>query len=500
MDYRHALRRRWRTVVVTVLLGAIAPACITVLLPRTYVAKATSFVSITEPGGQGNSLYQNLQFALNQVASYTELAEGKSVLAPVISQLHLSMMPEELAAHVSASNPSDTVLLTVQADGSDPEQTQRIANAVAVQLGKEIESLETPRPGGDSSVTVRVAVPAGLPSTPVSPRPVLNVLIGLALGLAVGASIAIAREQMDTTVKSADELHDLAGVPPLGSIAEDGSIEKQPFVAARHDSIDVEAFRSIRTSLQFADVDGPPRQVIVTSAMGDEGKTVVACNLAIAMTQTSRRVCLVEGNLRQPAVGRYLGLRPSAGLVDVVAGRSPLNDALVSWNGDQLTVLQAGTTAPDPTQLLGSRAMTDLLATLRERFDMLVIDAPPVLPVSDSAVLAHSSDGTILVARYGHTKRDDFSTAIGELEAAHARLIGTILTRVPAPRRRDRSARNRAYGGADPVARSDQSVETLSQPASQESADRPAPRHASELTRELDASVLSDASPVTSLG
>lgn len=451
-DYLRAFRRSWLAIAAMVLLGAIAAAGITVLLPRTYVARATDFVSITDAGAKANSLYQSSQFALDRVASYTELADGYSVLEPVITQLRLPMTVDELASHISASNPADTVVLTVQADGSKPEQIQRIANAVAAQLGKEIESLETPRAGGASPVKVTVAVPAGLPSAPVSPRPVLNLLIGLLAGLAVGAAIAIVREQMDTSVKSTDELHELAGVPPLGSFAEDASA-KQPLVAVRHDYVDAEAFRSIRTSLQFANPDGPPRQVVVTSATSGEGTTVTACNLAIAMAQTSRRVCLVEGNIRRPMVGRYLGLESSVGLTDVVTGRQPITNALASWKEDQLTILQAGTTAsPDPSQLLGSPEMANLLTALSERFDMVIIDAPPLLPVSDSVVLAHGSDGAILVARYGHTKRDDFSAAVDELQAVNARIIGTILTRVPPPRKRGRNARIRAYDQRHQVA------------------------------------------------
>lgn len=443
MEYLHGLRRRWRTVVVTMSLGAITAACITVQLPRSYVASATSFVSITDPGDQPNSLYQGSKFALNQVASYTGLADGKPVLEPVISQLHLSMTSQELATHVSASHPADTVLLIVQAEGSNPRQTQRIANAVAAQLGKEIQSLETPRAGSQSTITVKVAVPAGLPSSPVSPRPVLNVLIGLLLGLAAGASIAIGREQMDKTVRSVDELQNLTGFRPLGSIPEDGSIGKLPLLTARHRSIDLEVFRSIRTTLQFVDANGPSRQVVVTSACSDEGKTITACILTIAMAQTSRRVCLVEGNLRNPMFGRYLGLHTAVGLTDVLAGRRPLTEALKSWNGEHFTVLHAGTTPRDPSRLLGSRAMSDLLAILRERFDLLIIDTPPLLSVSDSAVLSQSSDGVILVVRHGRTRRDELRAAMETLQSANARLIGTILTRVPAPKPRTPKKRER---------------------------------------------------------
>lgn len=466
IDYVHALRRRWRTVVATVLLGVIGAAGITLLLPRVYATSATSFVSINEPGGQANSPYQNLKFALNQVPSYTGLADGPSVLEPVISELHLSMTPEELAAHISASNPAGTVLLTVQADGSSPGQAKRIANAVAVQLGKEIESLETPRTGGASPVKVAVAVPAGLPSTPVSPRPALNLMIGILLGLASGVTIAIAREQMDTTIMSPDELYDFAGVAPLGSVADDASFEKHPLAAASQDSPDIEAFRSIRTTLQFVDPDGLPRQVLVTSATSDEGKTITACNLAIAMAQTSRRVCLVEGNLRRPTIGQYLGLDRTVGLTDVLAGRHPLTEALASRNGDQLTVLQAGTTTPpDPSRLLESPSMSDLLASLRESFDMLIIDAPPLLSVSDPAVLAQTSDVAILVARYGHTRRQDFSAAIQDLQAVNARVIGAILTRVPAPKKA-RSTRTYGYDRHDPDLRSEQPTGSASSPAS----------------------------------
>jgi len=197
----------------------------------------------------------------------------------------------------------------------------------------------------------------------------------------------------------------------------------------------VESFRTLRTNLKFADVDHPPRQVVVTSAVAHEGKSTTAQNLAIALAQSGMRVCLVEADLRRPKVTENLGIEGAVGLTNVVAGEHNLQDVLVPWNRGLVTVLPAGTTPSDPASLLGSHNAQMLLQDLRQSFDFVVIDAPPLLPVSDAAVLAGETDGALLVVRHGHTKRDQVEAAIETLKAVNARLVGSVLTFVPDKRR-----------------------------------------------------------------
>ncbi|WP_186526299.1 polysaccharide biosynthesis tyrosine autokinase [Leekyejoonella antrihumi] len=436
--YMRILRNRWLTVVNFVVLGVLAGAGITLLMPRVYSAAATNFVSASAAGNQPDSLYQNSQFTLNNVPSYTALVHSPSVLQPVIDQLHLKTTVPALAAEVTATNPTSTVLIVVTATSSSPKQASSIADAVSTQLAKSIESVEKPRQGGSSPVSVTNALKATTPTAPVSPRPSLNIALGLILGLTIGASVALLRDHFDTSVHSSEDLQRLSGVAPLGEVPYEASIAEQPLVALRHDSIAVESFRTIRTNLQFVDVDNPPKQIVITSALSNEGKTVTACNLALALAQGPSKVCLVEGDLRLPKAASYFGLNGAVGLTNVVTGQYLLDEVLVPWNRSQITVLPAGTTPPDPSQLLGSLAVQDILAQLRERFDVVIIDAPPVLPVSDAAVLSAASDGAVLVVRQGQTHRDSVSEAIERLQNAHVHLVGTVITGVKVKRGQER--------------------------------------------------------------
>jgi len=441
--YARVLRKRWRTVVTVALLCVLAAFGITALLPKSYVAQSTSFVSIagapsTAKASAPDTLYQNSQFALNQVSSYPEIVTSPAVLQPVIDDLDLDTTVRELKAHVTATNPVDTVLLNIQATSSSPERARAIANSVAQHLGSLVETLETPRRGGASPVKVTTAVPAGLPLTPASPRPALNLALGLLLGVALGALVAAVRERLDTTVKSPDDLQDITGASPLGAIRNDAVAKQNPLLLTSARRATVEEFRSIRTSLRYVDVDKPPSQIVISSAIVGEGKSVLACNIAMIMAQGQMRVCLVEADLRRPQVSSNLGIDGSVGLTEVVAGEVDLDEVLVNWNRGTLTVLPAGATPPDPSHLLGSHAMNEVLERLRAAFDVVIIDAPPVLPVSDAAILGAMSDGVILVARHGRVTREQVRHALESLDAVNARLIGTVLNAVPAKTRESR--------------------------------------------------------------
>lgn len=431
--YLRILRKRWRAVVVSTLLVLVAAVAWTVTTPRTYTAHATSFVSITSSGSKqdDSSLYQSSQFAMQRVKSYTEIVQSPDVLQPVIDNLKLTMGLRDLRPRVSAENPVDTVLLTVSVSDSSAARAQAIANAVSDQLGRVVERLETPRQGGTPPVMVTTAVPAQLPSTPTSPRPALNLALGLLFGAALGIVLAVLRDQQDTTVRG-EELQELTGRSPLALVGINPNARTRPLVTLEgHHGRRVEEYRSLRTNLQFVDVDEPPRRIVVTSALADEGKTTVACNLAIALAQSSLRVCLIEADLRRPKVATYLGIEASIGLSNVLAGQLDLSDALTPWPRGLLTVLAAGTPPPDPSRLLGSRNMEKVLAELAGRFDFVVIDAPPILPVTDAAVLARATDGALLVTRYGRTRREQVVRAMDDLEAVQARMIGSVLTFVP---------------------------------------------------------------------
>lgn len=212
-----------------------------------------------------------------------------------------------------------------------------------------------------------------------------------------------------------------------------------------------EAYVTIRTNLRYVDVDHPPRTVVVTSSVPGEGKTTTACNLAIAVAQAGSRVLLIEGDLRRPKVAEYLGVDGSIGLTDVLIGQIQFDDAVIHWRrGLECDFLASGAIPPNPSELLGSHQMAELLQELAGRYDSVIIDAPPLLPVSDAAILAAVTDGALLVVRHGETRHEQVQHATQALRQVDARILGTILNFAPSRRGREEGYDSGyGYGPAD---------------------------------------------------
>lgn len=451
-DYWRIVRKRWISILVCTLVGALLSLGYSLSATKQYSATAQNFVAIggISEGDSNAYVYSGSNFALQRVKSYVSVVDTPAVLVPVIQELGLDLTPQQLAAMVSASNPPQTVLLNVTVTGTDPAQATAIANAVAAKYAEEIQNLETPEGASTPPVKVSTILLAQEPSSPVSPRTLVNVALGLLLGLGIGLAQAILREQLDTSVKSPEVLGEMTGGTSLGHIGFDPDAAKNPLVAMNQQSPRSEAFRSIRTNLQYVDVDNPPRAVAITSAMPSEGKTTTACNLAIALAQAGKSVLLVEADMRRPKVAEYLGVEASVGLTNVLTGSASLEESLVQWHRGLLSVLPVGSTPPNPSELLASQQMRHLLAELRERFDIVVVDAAPLLPVSDGAIVASVTDGALLVARHGTTTRDQAQHAAEALDRVDARLLGVVLNFVPEHKRGYGYAYGYSYGyGAD---------------------------------------------------
>ena len=435
-DYIRVLLKHWLSIVLISVVGLAGAAAFTFTQPRLYTAQAQSFVALsgTDLGGiAGGATYTE-----QRLASYVELASTPDVLRPVIDELGLESLGE-----VSASNPTGTVLLNIVVTNPDPIDAAEIANAVSRQMSVVISAVETTAgvPGPDGapiSVKVTLVDPAEPPTSPSSPRTTVNLLLGLLIGLAAGVGVAFLRESLDTRVHTPDELVDLTGSAPLGLIGFDPDASSDPLVAQNPRASRSEAFRTIRTNLQYVDVDNPPKVIVITSALPLDGKSTTAINLAITFAQAGKKTVVVETDLRRPKASAYLGVESAVGLTDVLAGQIPLAEALVQWNRGQLTLLPAGHVPPNPSELLGSQQMQEVLEALREQFDVVVIDTTPLLPVTDGAVVAKAGDGAILVVRFNRTTREQLAIAMESLRQVDARLLGTVLNFVP--------TRKRGYG------------------------------------------------------
>jgi polysaccharide biosynthesis transport protein len=431
-DYGRILRKRWLLILLCMLLGGGAAVGISQLQTPIYEAQTQLFVSAQSASDTLADAAQGGIFTQQRVKSYAQIVTSPEVLQPVINRLGLSETPDQLADQISASAPLDTVLINVAVDDTSRQRAKDIANAVSQQFTEQVLTLETPVGGGTSPVKVTVVKQADLPTEPVSPRTKVNLALGLLLGLALGIAVAVFRETLDTTIKRIDDLQRITGAGALGMIAFDSDASKHPLITAIDPaSTRSESFRTLRTNLQFVDIDRPPRTVVITSAVAGEGKSTTACNLAITLAQAGIRVVLVESDLRRPKIAEYLGVEGSVGLTSVLIGRAGLDDALQTWGRCGLAVLASGPIPPNPSELLGSGHMVALLRQLQQRFDVVIIDAPPLLPVTDAAVLSRICDGAVLVVRYGKTRREQLERTAQALRTVDARILGTVMNMAP---------------------------------------------------------------------
>ncbi len=307
---------------------------------------------------------------------------------------------------------------------ASPELAREIANTLSSEFVALAKELETPENGGTPPARVVVEQQAQQPTVPVSPKTSRNLALGAVAGLVVGIALALIRDRLDNTVKDRRTVEEIAGSAMVGTIPFDKDVEVNHAIAfSDGSSVSAEAFRELRTNLQFLEVDHPPRVIVVTSSLPSEGKTTTAVNIALVLAEAGKSVCLMEGDLRKPRVSKYLGLLGSVGVSSVLSGQATLDDVLQPTEFDGLTVLASGPIPPNPSELLGTDTAKHVLEELRARYDYVIIDASPLLPVTDAAVLAAMSDGALVIARHGSTKCDQLARAVGNLQSVGAHVL-----------------------------------------------------------------------------
>ncbi len=428
------LRSRWATVLVTTLIAVVGTIAYTLLQTPLYKATTGLFVSTTS-GTSAGDLYQGSRYSQERVVSYTELLTGETLANRTIDRLNLDMTADELRKRVTATSKQNTVLISVSVLDESPVRARDIANAMSDEFVVMARELETPSKGARPEARVIVEQRASIPKYPVLPRKSLNIALGLFLGGALGIGLAALRDQLDNTVKDRETLENITGTGVVGAIPFDKGRRDQPAISFETDnSPPAEAFRKLRTNLQFLSVDDPARLIAVTSSVPNEGKSTTAINIALALAEAEHEVVLVDGDLRKPSLNTYIDVVGSVGFSTVLSGSASLDEALQKSQFARLTVLAAGTTPPNPSELLGSQTAKKILNELRGKFDYVVVDTPPLLAVTDGAVLATAADGTLLVVRAGETKREQLEHAIGSLRDVGATVLGSILNMVPASR------------------------------------------------------------------
>jgi succinoglycan biosynthesis transport protein ExoP len=429
-DYLEALRRAWLSVVIIAVATLGAAAAVTYVITPQYTATTRLFFGV-QGGVSGSDLANGSTFTEKQMSSYAQVSTSPLVLNQVIKQLGLAVTADELAQQIVAKAPADTVILEISATDVDPAQSARIANSIGGYLASVAGDLSPARQDGSQAVRATILATAIPPVVPSSPNLLSNLIRGLALGLAVGIGVALLRRALDTKIRTEQDVQAVTDSSVLGVVPFDSGAPTHP-VVMHDDALGArsEAVRRLRTNLQFVDIANETKSIVITSSIPGEGKSTTAVNLAVSLADAGLRVLLIDADLRRPSIAEYLGLEGQVGLTTVLIGRAEVADVVQPWQGSSLDILPAGQVPPNPSELLGSTAMSALLGTLAESYDLVLLDSSPLLPVTDAAVLSRLSGGALVVVGVDQIHRAQLRDAMESLTTVGVNVLGMVLNKV----------------------------------------------------------------------
>lgn len=428
-EYADALRKQWLVIVLLVALGAASGWGVSQFLPERFRSQ-TSVMVVPARGETSIELVQGSSYVQNLVGTYALLAKSPVVLQPVIDRLGLEETSARLAARTDVQAPLNTVVIEIGVTDGTGASAQRTADAIAAQFAVAVAETSPEGANGQPAVRVEVIAPARTPIGPIEPTTRLNTVLAAGAGLLLGVLLALAIRRFGSRLSNVEDVHEAVDAPVLGSIGRAGQGGIAGSLREHPSGPIAESVRQTTAALKFVDMDRAHRVLLVSSAQAGEGKSSTSIGLALTLAEVGSRVLLLEADLRRPTLAAMTGVEGGIGLSTVVVGDASLGEAVQVWGHERLHLLPCGPTPPNPGQLLTSKRLHAVLEQARTDYEYVIIDAPPVLAVSDALWLAPAADASILVARVDRTRRDALRKATAALDGTPAPVLGIVLNGV----------------------------------------------------------------------
>lgn len=435
--YIQVLRQRLWMVIACPIIAALAAGIVSFLLPPVYEAHVSLYIKPAQPISSTDPTTAAL--TSDQVLrTYADWMTQRPILDSVDTQLGLRLRYEDLLKKITATPQPNTLLLDVAVQDTNATVARDIANQLVADFIDTVKQTQASATQGANAQPVDnlvITAPAVTPDKPVSPNKTLNVAIAFAAGLLLALGLAFLLDYLDQSIKGDDDLIERLGLIPIGHIAwvPVGKGKRSELVALDTQSPSSEAFKALRTGLLFSTIDQPLKGIVITSAEMGEGKSRTAANLAIALAQAGHKTLLIDADFRRPSQHRIFGKIRNIGLSNLIIQDATESEAITSVDAvPNMWLLPSGPPPPNPSELLGSARMLEVMAKLWHDFSYVIVDTPPVNAVTDAAILAASANATILVVEQGKTTFPALKHAKEMLERVKANTIGAVLNKVRA--------------------------------------------------------------------
>ena len=418
-------RRKWLFFMVLAVSVAVSAVMTFYLSEPEYSSSTTLMVNKARGDNENYIDYESYIISQKLVDTYAVVAKSETVMERTINNLNLRMSPQNLLKKVKIDQVEETEVLKISASSTDPALAAAIANEIAQVFQKEIFRIM-------NDENVRVIDYAKIPAVPSKPDKILNMSAGVFFGIMGGLLVTYVLEYFDNAVRSAEDIQNGIGISVIGSVPKlkiSGEKGAEIIIKTSPKSPGAEAFRSIRTNMQFANIDQNIKTVLFTSSIPGEGKTLVSANMAAALCGIGKKVMLLDCDFRKPRLGKVFGLSNTGGITDALMSKRDYREFVKETHIENLQIMTAGNSVQNPAELLQSARIRELIREIENDYDYIIVDTPPATAVTDASIVSTFSDAAVIVCSSGIVDIDELKRAKAQLDGVNARIMGAIFNR-----------------------------------------------------------------------